>query len=135
MRKEHAMPATTIDPYERECLRCYLTRTLRDHGCDGTKSWTTRWRDRRWPQASDLFDRLADRGGCCCDCEMIFNVWADPDESIDPARRGRCQSTDHPDPLVPCTAWSVMPESEVMPAYEPGDDSDGEPQAYDEVYW
>jgi hypothetical protein len=123
------MPAMTTDPLARECLRCYLTRMLNSRGCDGTKTWATRWRDHRMPRAEGLLGQLADRGGCCCDCEMIFNAWADPDESIDPATRATCHGTDDTDPLVPCTGWSLTPQTQVMP---PGDYESDE---YDEAYW
>jgi hypothetical protein len=62
-------------PGARECLRCYLVRMLDAFGCDNTHRWTTRWRDLRAPRATALIDRLAERGGCCCDCEVIFNVY------------------------------------------------------------
>ncbi len=63
------------DPGQRECLRCYLVRMLDAFGCDNTHRWTARWRDLRAPRATALLDRLAERGGCCCDCEVIFNVY------------------------------------------------------------
>jgi hypothetical protein len=115
------MPETTTSPSERECLRCYLTRTLDEHGCDGTKTWTMRWRDQRAPQAADLLDRLADRGGCCCDCEMLFNVWDSPEDTDLSAG---CQGSDHPDPLVPCTAWATEPETLVTGPCAPDDATD-----------
>lgn len=65
------------DPGPRECLRCYLIRMLDAFGCDNTHRWTTKWRDMRAPRATALIDRLAWRGGCCCDCEIIFNVYTD----------------------------------------------------------
>jgi hypothetical protein len=34
----------------------------------------------RVPRATGLLRRLERRGGCCCDCEVIFNVWRDYDE-------------------------------------------------------
>jgi hypothetical protein len=69
------------DPGENECLRCYLMRMLHISGCDGTHRWTTRWRAARAPQATDLLRELAGRGGICCDCEVIFNVWPDYPEN------------------------------------------------------
>jgi hypothetical protein len=65
------------DPREHECLRCYLVRMLDAFGCDNTHRWTIRWRDLRAPRATALLDRLAYQGGCCCDCEVIFNVYPD----------------------------------------------------------
>jgi Protein of unknown function (DUF2695) len=74
--------ASTIpDPGENECLRCYLVRMLHISGCDGTHRWTTRWRDARAPRATGLLRKLASRGGICCDCEVIFNVWPDYPET------------------------------------------------------
>jgi len=67
-------------PRDGECLRCYLLRMLTAHGCDGTHRWTIRWRDARAPRATGLLRKLARRGGCCCDCEVIFNVWRDYEE-------------------------------------------------------
>src|SRR5258706_12013051 len=63
-------------PGERECLRCYLLRMISEFGCDGSHRWTVRWRDLRAPRARGLVQRLQRRGGCCCDCEVIFNVFS-----------------------------------------------------------
>ena len=65
------------EPGERECLRCYLLRMIRDFGCDGTHRWTIRWRDLRAPRARGLVGRLQERGGICCDCEVVQNVYPD----------------------------------------------------------
>jgi len=65
------------EPRERECLRCFLLRMISEFGCDGTHRWTVRWRDLRAPRARDLVQRVQRRGGCCCDCEVIFNVFPD----------------------------------------------------------
>jgi hypothetical protein len=65
------------EPGESECLRCYLIRMLDRFGCDNTHRWTRRWRDLRAPRSAGLLKRLARRGGCCCDCEVIFNVFPD----------------------------------------------------------
>jgi hypothetical protein len=65
------------EPGERECLRCYLVRMISEFGCDGSHRWTVRWRDLRAPRARGLLPRLQRRGGCCCDCEVIFNVFPD----------------------------------------------------------
>ena len=73
--------STSPDPGENECLRCYLVRMLHSSGCDGTHRWTTRWRDARAPRVVDLLRKLAGRGGICCDCEVIFNVWPDYPET------------------------------------------------------
>jgi len=73
------------EPGERECLRCYLVRMLAAFGCNGTHRWTERWRDLRAPRATALVERLARRGGCCCDCEVILNVFRDyPEDAPEP---------------------------------------------------
>jgi hypothetical protein len=63
------------EPGERECLRCFLMRMIREFGCDGTHRWTIRWRDLRAPRARGLVGRMQRRGGGCCDCEVIFSVF------------------------------------------------------------
>ena len=65
------------EPGQRECLRCYLVRMLGEFGCDNTHRWTRRWRDARAPLATALIGRLQQSGACCCDCEVIFNVFPD----------------------------------------------------------
>jgi hypothetical protein len=65
------------EPGQRECLRCYLVRMLSEFGCDNTHRWTRRWRDARAPRATSLIGRLRQSGACCCDCEVIFNVFPD----------------------------------------------------------
>ena len=65
------------DPGQDECLRCYLMRMVNLAGCDGTHRWTVRWRDARAPRATGLLRKLERRGGICCDCEVLFNVWPD----------------------------------------------------------
>lgn len=82
-------PDESMAPLDGECLRCYLLRMLTDHGCDGTHRWTTRWRDERAPRATKLLRNLARRGGCCCDCEVVLNVWreyAEDEENLPCAR-------------------------------------------------
>ncbi len=63
------------EPGERECLRCYLLRMIEQFGCDNTHRWTKRWRDLRSPRARGLIRRLVRQGACCCDCEVILNVY------------------------------------------------------------
>ncbi len=62
------------EPGERECLRCFLMRMIREFGCDGTHRWTIRWRELRAPRARGLVGRMQRRGGGC-DCEVAFNVF------------------------------------------------------------
>jgi hypothetical protein len=61
------------EPWESECLPCYIIRMLGEFGCDNTLRWAARWRDLRAPDAPDLEDELADQGGYC-DCEVALNV-------------------------------------------------------------
>ncbi|MGO9081457.1 MAG: DUF2695 domain-containing protein [Streptosporangiaceae bacterium] len=72
-----ALSQRLTEPGERECLRCYLLRMIREFGCDGTHRWTIRWRDLRAPRARGLVGRLQERGGICCDCEVVLNVYPD----------------------------------------------------------
>ena len=72
------------EPGLRECLRCYLVRMLAAFGCDGTHRWTERWRDLRAPRATALVERLARRGGICCDCEVTLNVYRDYPDTAEP---------------------------------------------------
>jgi hypothetical protein len=125
------------DPARRECLRCYLVRMIRAHGCDNTKKWTLRWRERRAPGDGQLLGQLEERGGICCDCEVVFNVWEqeetdwqeEEDGGRDSAGQSRslaCSGTSGGDPLVPCARWQGWSVSD---PYDPDDDID-----YDEVY-
>lgn len=79
------------EPEPRECLRCYLIRMLNEFGCDNSHRWTRRWRDTMAPRAHSLVERLQRRGACCCDCEVIFNVFTDYPET---------------DKLLPCAGVS-----------------------------
>jgi len=80
MPERRTAPDEDTDPRDGECLRCYLLRMLNGHGCDGTHRWTIRWRDAGAPRVTGLLRKLARRGGCCCDCEVILNVWRDYEE-------------------------------------------------------
>ena len=102
------------DPYERECLFCYVYRML-EFGCLPDRlTWARRWRDLRAPRATGLERRLEARGGFC-DCEIFSNGWRPSrltvDEYGDPAypsvmppcrgvRRGSAQ---------PCPLWMPKP--------------------------
>jgi hypothetical protein len=81
---------------------------LRAHGCDNTKRWTGRWRERCVPRDKQLIRRIEDRGGLCCDCEVVFNVWEYALDAGEQAaeRPSGCAGTDSQDPLVPCGRWS-----------------------------
>jgi len=69
------------EPGEHECLRCYLLRMISEFGCDGRHRWTIRWRDIRAPGATGLVRRLQRLGACCCDCEVLLNVFPDYPEA------------------------------------------------------
>jgi hypothetical protein len=121
------------EPARRECLRCYLVRMIRAYGCDNTKQWTLRWRDRRAPGDGQLIEQLEERGGICCDCEVIFNVWQqeesdwqegaedDQGDAGDSRRPPACSGTSGGDPLVPCARWQGWSVSD---PYDPDDDDD-----------
>jgi Protein of unknown function (DUF2695) len=68
------------EPADKECLRCYLVRMIQARGCDNTRKWTTRWRHRRAARDGQLMSQLEERGGICCDCEVVFNVWQHEDD-------------------------------------------------------
>lgn len=88
------------EPGEYECLRCYLMRMLHEFGCDGTHRWTRRWRDLRAPGAQGLISKLQRRGGCCCDCEVILNVYPDYPQA---GRLLPCAGQPQADSAAPCT--------------------------------
>jgi hypothetical protein len=91
-------------PGERECLRCFLIRMIREFGCDGTHRWTVRWRDLRAPRARGLVGRLRQRGGCCCDCEVVRDFHPDYRQA-DMARP--CAGTLRAGSAVPCDLRSL----------------------------
>ncbi len=93
-----ALSGVLTEPAERECLRCFLLRMLKEFGCDGTHRWTIRWRDLRAPQALSLVGRLEELGGCC-DCEVLLNVFPQY-----PASGGLlpCAGQPQPGSAVPC---------------------------------
>ena len=98
--EENALAALSrrlTGPGERECLRCYLLRMISEFGCDGTHRWTIRWRDLMAPRAAGLVRRLQNRGGICCDCEVIFNVFTgSPDD------QGPCAGIVRAGSSLPC---------------------------------
>lgn len=60
-------------PLSGECLDCYLRRMLDAYGCAGHR-FTRRWaRGRPRGTEDGLVRWAADRGGCCCDCEVVLN--------------------------------------------------------------
>jgi hypothetical protein len=86
-------------PVDSECLRCFLLRMINEFGCDGTYRWTIRWRDMRAAQPGGLLRQLQLRGGCCCDCEILLNVFPDypPAEAPLP-----CAGVNRPGSSKPC---------------------------------
>jgi hypothetical protein len=106
--------AELTDPYEGECLFCYVFRML-EYGCPADRlTWARRWRDLRAPRATSLERRLAARGGFC-DCEIFLNGWEPRDLGVDdngdeaypqvmpPCRGVRRGSTQH------CSLWVPKP--------------------------
>lgn len=61
-------------PTAGECLACYLERMLGQHGCTNDHRFTRRWAQSRRRGTPDGLVRWAQgRGGCCCDCEVVYN--------------------------------------------------------------
>ena len=99
-----ALSGVLTEPGERECLRCFLLRMLNEFGCDGTHRWTIRWRDLRAPKARNLLGRLAKLGGCCCDCEVLLNVFPDYPES---GGLLPCAGQSQPGSAAPCNLGTL----------------------------
>lgn len=125
------------EPVGQECLRCYLGRMLIRHGCDNTKRWTIRWRDARARDDKRLLDELADRGGICCDCEVVMNVWEEPADAVTRAP-GPCpgsgSGSGSGDPLDLCARWtglSLRAPDDGCDGYDGYDDGDGADEDYD----
>jgi len=95
--------SVSSDPGDRECLLCYLSRMVNLSGCDGTHRWTVRWRDARAPRRTGLLRELARRGGICCDCEVMLNVWPG---CLETAEFAACAGTDA-GRIDPCSARSA----------------------------
>lgn len=57
-----------------ECLYCYLMRMLGEFGCSGHR-FTEVWHAAQPRRLPWLADWLRRNGGCCCDCEVIWNVF------------------------------------------------------------
>ncbi|MEP9363811.1 DUF2695 domain-containing protein [Nocardioides sp. CN2-186] len=55
------------EPQERECLVCFVARTVEELGCDSTLLWATRFRDLRSPTATAL-ERRYRAMAVRCDC-------------------------------------------------------------------
>jgi len=128
--------AAQDEPGERECLLCYLGRTLRRCGCDNTHRWTVHWRDLRFPASEQLLTELENRGGCCCDCEVIMNVWEAKEDAWDEeetdAAPAPCGGTASNDPLDLCARWADSELRAPGDPYEEDDEDDYEFRYSDE---
>lgn len=69
-------------PHNRECLACYLCRTLPQLGCDGQLRLIHRWQRAQRQSTRGLTHYLRSYGGFC-DCEVVLNVFG-----VDPAGDG-----------------------------------------------
>ena len=122
------------EPGQDECLRCYLVRMIRAHGCDNTKQWTLRWRHGRAPGDGQLLEQIEERGGICCDCEVVFNVWQQPDTpdgAGDWAGDGSplpqdCSGMIAGEPLAACRRWHGWTLSDPYECDGDGDDGEGD---------
>jgi len=95
-----------LTPSAGECLPCYLDRQLSSFGCDGTHRFSVQFRDSAAPRSTALIRRLADMGGCCCDCEVLYNVymrWSEVPAGLPPCEGVRAGSTQ------PCSRWIRVP--------------------------
>ena len=64
-------------PHPGECLYCYLCRVLDEFGCQGSHEWTRRWCDAQPGSTGWVLGWVRRSGGCCCDCEVVVNVFDD----------------------------------------------------------
>lgn len=63
-----------LAPHARECLVCFLDRSVHAFGCQGDLRLAARYRDLVAPRATALEARLGSSGGYC-DCEVLMNVF------------------------------------------------------------
>lgn len=64
-----------LSPHPGECLVCFVGRQLDEFGCTGTHRFAMHYRNLMAPRATALYERLANMGACCCDCEMFMNAY------------------------------------------------------------
>ncbi len=84
-RELAALSEQLTAPFPRECLCCYLNRMLDAYGCAQHRS-TRRWARSRPRGSEDGLVRWAsERGGCCCDGEVVVNSLRRPRSA---SRRG-----------------------------------------------
>ncbi|WP_309081594.1 DUF2695 domain-containing protein [Zhihengliuella sp.] len=62
-----------FQPHDRECLVCYLQR-MAHYGC-ARHQFTRHYQRVSAPRATSLLERLRSWGGCCCECEIFWNVY------------------------------------------------------------
>ena len=95
--------AEVMAPHPAECVLCYVTRMLGEHGCDETLRWTTA-----------LEGRMQAVGGFC-DCEIFLNGYrlrrehlerdVHTDELCAPDHPPPCAGVGRMDSTKPCTVW------------------------------
>lgn len=98
-----------IGPLPGECLLCYLARMINEWGCRGPR-FIDHYRDAVAPRATALRERLSRMGACCCDCEVLLNVYelspewaaAADDDEFDDEFDDAFDLDDEPDGLPPC---------------------------------
>lgn len=106
--------AEVMAPHPAECVLCYVTRMIGEHGCDETLRWTGRFRELRSPRATALEARMQAVGGFC-DCEILSNGYRlrrehlerdiHTDELREPDRPPNCGGVGRLDSTKPCTVW------------------------------
>jgi hypothetical protein len=98
----------------RECIACYVLRMLHRYDCNGSRRFALRWRDQRAPRATALERRLAAMGACCCDCELLLNVWQTSEaldvwnvvlQRYEPPQRMPTCAGGRPRSTKPCANW------------------------------
>ena len=72
---EDQPPGPPAVPHPRECFVCFVDRMVMAHGCSNRLQWLRLWRGRAAPRATALERRLAAKGACCCDCEILLNAY------------------------------------------------------------
>lgn len=80
-----------VRPGEDECLYCYLVRMLNEFGCNGHR-FSEQWRDAQPRPLPGMMNWLSRNGGCCCDCEVVMNVFR-PGRRTQRHRRFQCEAS------------------------------------------
>lgn len=98
-----------LAPRDRECLACYLDRSVSAFGCSSDLRFAKRYRDLAAPRSTGLERRLASMGGYC-DCEYLMNaveparhLWTPEREIVVDGQPG-CTviEAEYPDTMPPC---------------------------------